>query len=207
LAQEGITGENVQQVGDVMFDAALYYAARAEQRSRVLQTLRLTPRSYVLATVHRAENTDDSVRMAGIIRGFAHSPLPVVWPLHPRTRARIASGGLTLPVTVCPIDPLGYLDMIQLERHAALIATDSGGVQKEAYFHGVPCITLRNETEWVELLEIGANRLVGADTEAIGTGLSVEIEKSRVEVGHARARSPYGDGDAGIKMVKKLAVG
>ena len=172
LHNEGISGAKVQQVGDVMYDAALYYAEQAEQRSQILESLGLETRGYVLATIHRAGNTDDPLRMGNILAGLSASSRPIVWPMHPRTRQRTAEFGLLLPARVRTIDPIGYLDMVQLERHAALIATDSGGVQKEAYFHRVPCITLREETEWVELTEAGVNRLVGTDPAAIQQGLS-----------------------------------
>lgn len=161
LANEGITGERVQQVGDVMYDAAIYYGKRAEQRSSILVDLRLTPKGYILATIHRAENTDDPHRLGEILNGLASAELPVVWPLHPRTKNRLNKFGLRLPANFRAIDPVGYLDMVMLEKHAYLIATDSGGVQKEAYFYQVPCITLRDETEWVETVESGWNKLVG----------------------------------------------
>jgi len=200
LTHEGMAGEKVQQVGDVMYDAALYYGERAEQRSRILDTLGLVANRYILVTLHRAENTDDPERMRNILAGFAESPQPIVWPLHPRTRKRLADFGLTLPDTVQVIDPVGYLDMVMLEKHAALIATDSGGVQKEAYFHRVPCLTLREETEWVELVEAGANRLVGTAPAAIGEGLA--------QAG-ATGRNPtaglYGMGDAGVRIGEILS--
>lgn len=171
LAREGLTGSKVQQVGDVMYDAALFYGAWADRHSRILAQLGLSSRGYILVTLHRAENADDADRMRGILAGFAVSPKPILWPVHPRTRKRLQEFGLTLPATIRPIDPVGYLDMVMLEQHAALIATDSGGVQKEAYFHQVPCLTLREETEWVETLDNGWNRLVGADTEQLASAL------------------------------------
>lgn len=200
LSSEGIRGDQVQQVGDVMYDAARYYGARAEQRSRIIETLGLTPQGYILATIHRAENTDDPVRMSDILAGLAGSPLPIVWPLHPRTRQRLADFGLALPEIIRPINPVGYLDMVRLERHAARIATDSGGVQKEAYFHRVPCLTLRDETEWVELIEAGANRLVGTDPEAIQQGL-------REPPGECQQKGLYGNGDAGQRIGMHLSAG
>jgi UDP-GlcNAc3NAcA epimerase len=159
LAAEGIAGDTVWQVGDVMYDAALFYGAKAEATSDVLTKLGLTSKSYVLATTHRAENTDDRQRLAAIFESFAALKQLVVLPLHPRTRASVASYGFAIPANVQVIDPVGYLDMVMLEKHAALIATDSGGVQKEAFFFQVPCVTLRDETEWVELVEAGWNRL------------------------------------------------
>lgn len=198
LAAEGVLGSSVHNVGDVMYDAALYYGEKAEQSSRILEQLALTPKSYVLATLHRQENVDDRIRLASILQGFAASKLPIVMPLHPRTRKRLHEFGLSLPTSVKVIDPLGYLDMVKLEKHAALIATDSGGVQKEAYFHNVPCITLRDETEWVELVELGANRLVGADAEKITASLSDSLNSGNFQ------ETIYGQGDAGSRIVASL---
>ncbi len=191
LANEGISGEKVQQVGDVMYDAALYYGQRAEQRSRILAALGLESKRYILTTLHRAENTDDSGRMRHILAGFAESLQPIVWPLHPRTRKRLAEFDLVVPDNVRVIDPVGYLDMVMLEKHAVLIATDSGGVQKEAYFHRVPCITLREETEWVELVEAGANRLVDPTTKVTLDASACDFDRL---YGH---HGIYGDGTAG----------
>jgi UDP-GlcNAc3NAcA epimerase len=199
LQKEGITGDSVALVGDVMLDAALFYGARADAASGVLSRLGLAPQSYVLATIHRQENTDDCARLSAILKGFGASPLPIVLPLHPRTRKRIADFGLEIPSTVRIIDPVGYLDMVMLERHARLITTDSGGVQKEAFFHRVPCLTLREETEWVELVACGANRLVRIEAAAIAEAL-------RTEWGFpAEAGSLYGHGVSGEAIVAALA--
>lgn len=198
LAAEGITGLSVLNVGDVMYDAALYYGDKAEQTSQIVNQLELSSNGYVLATLHRQENVDDRTRLASILQGFATSDKPIVMPLHPRTRKRLQEFGFSLPASVNVIDPVGYLDMVMLEKHAALIATDSGGVQKEAYFHKVPCITLRDETEWVELVECGANRLVGADAQRISMSLT--------EIGSSKnfEKLLYGQGDAGAKIVSEM---
>ena len=181
-----------------MMDAALYYGERAEQRSRILATLGLESKRYILATLHRQENTDDCARLRDILAGFAKSPKPIIWPLHPRTRKRLADFGLTLPDPVRAIEPVGYLDMVMLEKHAALIATDSGGVQKEAYFHQVSCLTLREETEWVELVEIGANKIVGTLSDAISNGLA------RVRWQALEQQNLYGVGKAGKRIGNNL---
>lgn len=160
LAAEGIPDARVHLVGDVMYDAALFYGEKAEATSHILQDLNLQRAEYVLATVHRAENTDDRERLSAIMEGFAESGRTIILPLHPRTKSRIAGFNIAVADNIRLIDPVGYLDMVMLEKNAALIATDSGGVQKEALFHGVPCVTLRDETEWVELVEAGWNRLV-----------------------------------------------
>jgi UDP-GlcNAc3NAcA epimerase len=168
LANEGIAGECVQQVGDVMYDAAIYYGKLADGRSSILTEHHLKTKEYILATIHRAENTNNPNRLGEILKGLGSSDLPVVIPLHPRTKNRLIDYGLLLPSNFRPIDPVGYLDMAMLEKHAYLIATDSGGVQKEAYFYQVPCITLRDETEWIETLVSGWNRLAGASAYSIG---------------------------------------
>jgi UDP-GlcNAc3NAcA epimerase len=159
LSKEGIT-EGVHHVGDVMHDALLHAMDRARQSSRILDVLGLLPSSFVLATVHRAENTDDPARLASVIEALKREAAgrPVVLPLHPRTRAALArtdiqTGALRI------IDPVGYIDMARLLDGCVIVMTDSGGLQKEAYFARRPCITLRDETEWVETISHGWNRL------------------------------------------------
>jgi UDP-GlcNAc3NAcA epimerase len=158
LAAEGIT-RGVHAVGDVMYDVTLAMAKRAEERSRILESLRLEPKSYAVSTIHRAENTDDPQRFDRIVAWLeaAARGVTVVMPLHPRTRKLVAERGT--PAGVRVIDPLGYLDMTRLVHNATAVFTDSGGLQKEAYFHRVPCVTLRDETEWLETIEAGWNRL------------------------------------------------
>jgi UDP-GlcNAc3NAcA epimerase len=159
LAAEGIR-VGVHPVGDVMYDVTLAMLRRAEEKSRVLETLALAPRSYAVATIHRAENTDDAARFARVMDWLedAARVQPIVMPLHPRTRKLMAERHV-FPAGVRTIEPLGYLDMTWLAHHAVAIFTDSGGLQKEAYFHRVPCVTLREETEWVETIDAGWNRL------------------------------------------------
>lgn len=159
LVKEGISMVKCHLIGDVMFDAAIFYGKKADQKSEILEIHDLTSRKYILTTIHRAENTDDKEILSSILKSLESAKLPIVWPIHPRTTRRIEEFGLDVPVNVVMIDPVGYLDMVMLERHAKLIATDSGGVQKEAFFHGVPCLTLRTETEWTELVEGGVNRI------------------------------------------------
>lgn len=163
LRREGFAGERVLNVGDVMYEAVVHYGRLADERSTVLSALGLSGADYVLATLHRAENTDSPERLAVALQalnGLAER-LPVVLPLHPRTRRAIELAALSDQVLqLVLIEPVGYLDMLALERGAKLVVTDSGGVQKEAFFHGVPCVTLRTETEWVELVERGFNRLI-----------------------------------------------
>jgi UDP-GlcNAc3NAcA epimerase len=156
-------------VGDVMYDSVLHNAALAKKRSDILRRFGLKAGDYALVTVHRAENTDDPERLGSIFKalGFiAREGLKVVAPLHPRTRKKLGASGLVLDdLDVC--EPVSYLDMLMLEMNAKVIVTDSGGVQKDAYWFGVPCVTARDETEWVETVESGLNRVVGCDGDAI----------------------------------------
>jgi UDP-GlcNAc3NAcA epimerase len=165
LAREGLT-DGVFATGDVMYDAALAAAARAEATSKILDTLGLAPKGYTVATVHRAENTDDEERFLQVIARLEREARdrPLVLVAHPRTRQRLRERNVALE-GVRAIEPLGYLDMAWLVRHATGVLTDSGGLQKEAYFHRVPCVTLRDETEWVETIEAGWNRLWNDETE------------------------------------------
>jgi UDP-GlcNAc3NAcA epimerase len=159
LAAEGITA-GVLQVGDVMYDATLDARERAAETSTIRQRLGLRDGAYQVATVHRAENTDSAQALGKVLTVLkdAAQTLPVVLPLHPRTRQAAARFGLTFDgLTLC--DPLGYLDMAWLVAGSTAVMTDSGGLQKEAYFHRRPCLTLRSETEWVETVEAGWNRL------------------------------------------------
>jgi UDP-GlcNAc3NAcA epimerase len=147
LNNEGIDSNKIKQVGDVMYDAAIYYGKKVEQNNTLLQELKIESKKYALVTLHRAENVDDKNRLSSILKGLSHYNNTIIWPLHPRTKKMLESFGIAIPQNISIIDPVGYLDMILLEKNAELIATDSGGVQKEAYFHKVPCITLRDQTE------------------------------------------------------------
>lgn len=159
LASEGVT-DGVVHVGDVMFDATLFAGAKARERSTILADMGLKDTPFALATVHRAENTDDLDRLKAVVAYLKKTveDMPVVLPLHPRTRGALERTGIS-PTGVTLIDPVGYLDMHQLLSEASLVLTDSGGLQKEAYFHRTPCVTLRDETEWVETVDNGWNRL------------------------------------------------
>ncbi len=198
LRKEGL-GERAVRTGDVMLDASLEYRQLAESRGGALaETWR--PGEFALATVHRAENTDDPARLREIVAALdliARKICPVVWPIHPRTRSRLATQGIDVPTVKC-IEPASYLDMLLLESRAKFILTDSGGVQKEAYFLKVPCITLRDETEWVETLANGCNVLTGADYDRIhGAALgTTEAGPWKVD---------YGDGDTGSIILSSIA--
>jgi UDP-GlcNAc3NAcA epimerase len=192
LAKEGVT-KGIHVVGDVMADALQHFIRLAPQKTTILTDLDLKPGQYALATVHRAANTDDPTRLKAILKAFDELNLPVVFPVHPRTRKVIHDLGLTVNRNVNMIEPVGYLAMLQLEANAGCILTDSGGVQKEAYWAGVRCITLRDETEWVETVELGWNRLVGADSAAIVDAVQNWYPSSE--------RAPvYGDGKSAEKI-------
>jgi UDP-GlcNAc3NAcA epimerase len=205
LRKEGTPQAHVAQTGDVMYDVALNFADKVSADGRLLSQLRLKPHHYILATIHRAENTDSRERLSLIVdylRAVSTTILPIIWPLHPRTRGSLEDAGLLEAVqnSVTLVPPTGYLDMVQLEKYSALIMTDSGGVQKEAFFYEVPCITLRDRTEWTELVDSGWNHLVpplsGNDIiDAVRCALSNKPERT----------SPYGDGDAARKIVSILA--
>ena len=206
LIIEGLGDRHVRRVGDVMYDAVIHARGLAASRATDLLPPGLPMDRYILATIHRAENTDSPERLGNILAGLTavSETCPVILPLHPRTRAamnelpagvRHRAGGMHL------IDPVGYLAMQRLEAGARLIVTDSGGVQKEAYWHGVPCVTLRGETEWTELVEVGWNQLAPPT--------SAPVVRSAVEGALGRARGPrpdlYGDGTAGERIADELA--
>ena len=196
LAVEGIAA-GVHNTGDVMLDAVLHYASVAEERSTILDELALEPRSYLLATIHRPRNTDRTENLRAILEAFSQVGETVIFPVHPRTSKVMRAEELSVSASVRLIEPVGYLDMLQLERSARLIVTDSGGVQKEAYFLAVPCVTLRQETEWVETVEAGWNMLVKADKERI-------LESVRGFSAPATHPEVFGDGHAAEKIVHLL---
>jgi UDP-N-acetylglucosamine 2-epimerase len=194
LAAEGIT-QGVHQVGDVMAEAVAWGAERARAQSQVLQTHALDDGGYLLVTVHRAENTDQPDRLAAILDALDALPHEVVFPVHPRTRKALQAlnGSVRLRPGLRLIEPVGYLDMLRLTQSAQAVLTDSGGVQKEAYWLARPCITLRDSTEWVETVEAGWNRLVGADTQRIVTAVrELDVPRHRPRL--------YGEGDASRRI-------
>jgi UDP-GlcNAc3NAcA epimerase len=198
LKREGVD-RGVHLVGDVMYDVTLHYREVARERHD-LARWGLTDKGYALCTVHRAENTNDPARLSGILGALKDiaKEVPVVLPLHPRTRQIIeASGSAGGLEGINVLEPLPFLEMLRLEMSAKAILTDSGGVQKEAYFHRVPCITLRDETEWVETVEMGWNVLTGADGDAIARAW-VELSAGN------DADDAYGDGDAAGKTLSAL---
>jgi UDP-GlcNAc3NAcA epimerase len=202
LHREGLKS-GVHDVGDVMYDVALFYRDKAQTQSRVLESLQLDAKGFALATCHRAENTDDRGRLLQILTALAETAksMPVVLPLHPRTRKLVQTFGLESYLSLLRVtEPLPFLDMVALEQAAALILTDSGGVQKEAFFYGVPCITMRDETEWVETVEAGWNRLTGASAERVADA----FRDYRAKPPAPATTSPYGTGDASSKILQHL---
>jgi UDP-N-acetylglucosamine 2-epimerase len=195
LGREGL-GERSELVGDVMVEAFRWALPLAD---RHLPDAARGLAGYVLVTLHRAENVDDPQRLAALV-GLLEIDRPVIFPVHPRTRAALAGSGLELPPNVRAIDPVGYLAMVALESRAAAIATDSGGVQKEAYLAGVPCITLRTETEWVETVAAGWNRVVGSEPGALRMALE---DASFMDRSRARPEL-FGDGEAARRIVAAL---
>ncbi len=196
LEAEGITA-GVKKVGDVMYDASLFYRDTARNHSRILDEFGLVEKEFILATIHRAENTDNEPKLARIVAGLAEisEKTPVVLPMHPRTSKMLEQFGLKSSmgkITVIP--PVSYLDMIRLEQTSRLIVTDSGGVQKEAYFFRVPCVTVRDRTEWIETIDSGWNSLTSPEgiIGAVEVALQSNID-SPTEL--------YGDGAAAGKIV------
>lgn len=198
LELERIT-KGVHLVGDVMYDSLLFNARLAEKQTSIMEKLNLTSKSYALATVHRPENTDNPDKLKNILRAFqkiSDSGLPVILPLHPRTATIMKTQGVALK-NVRLLEAVPYLDMLLFEKNASVILTDSGGVQKEAYWFNVPCITMREETEWVETLEAGCNALVGSDPRQIVTAVE-DAQMPNIP------RDAYGDGHAAEHIVGLL---
>jgi UDP-GlcNAc3NAcA epimerase len=197
LSNENIT-KNVYNVGDVMYDAVLYNRKLAQSSSEVLDKYNLKEKDYYLITVHRAENTDNLENITNILKSFSSIEGKKVWPIHPRTKGKIEQLGLNLEEIpgLQVIEPVGYLDMLKLESNAKKILTDSGGVQKEAYFMEVPCVTLREQTEWVETLEGEANILVGTEVGETLQAVNKEVTP--------QYKLLFGDGKASEKIVSLI---
>ena len=206
LKKEGISEGRCYLVGDVMYDAAIFYGQKADQVSNILNRIGLKHKNYLLATIHRAENTDNMDRLEAITSRILEvaEEMMVVWPLHPRTKAALINDSIYQRIkaqeSLIEIDPVGYLDMIMLEKNARLIATDSGGVQKEAYFYKVPCLVFRNETEWIELVQAGWVKTIMPDDLNI-TLINEFIGKNNFMKNNQQTRF-YGKGEASIRIVE-----
>jgi UDP-GlcNAc3NAcA epimerase len=204
LSREGVT-RGVENVGDVMYDGMIHYRAMANERA--LEAVGVQRKAYVLATVHRAENTDDPARLSAVMESLGEAAERfgrVVLALHPRTRGRLIEQSIAVPHGVHVIEPAPYLEMIALLADARAVMTDSGGVQKEAFFLEIPCITLRDETEWLETVESDANRLAGADPRRASSALDALAEGRWKPDFSAR---PYGSGKAAEAIVASLLKG
>ncbi|MFZ2491226.1 MAG: UDP-N-acetylglucosamine 2-epimerase (non-hydrolyzing) [Thermoanaerobaculia bacterium] len=201
LKREGFEaiGPSIHKTGDVMQDAALYYSQRSAARSTIVSRLGLRSGAYALCTIHRAENTDHEKSLTEIVEALnaIAQSITVVLPLHPRTRKLLS--GLTATLQFDPIEPVGYFDMLELLKNSGIVLTDSGGVQKEAFFFSKPCVTLRRETEWLELLEAGVNVLAGADRDLI-------VQSFRTMLDRRPVFDPalYGSGGASRRIVEAL---
>lgn len=195
LLNEGIDENKIFIVGDIMYDVALFYK---EKMIKPIWFDSLELKEFMLCTIHRAENTDDISKLSNILKGLELSGKNIVLPLHPRTVNKIKEYGLTLAENIKVVDPVGYLEMVWLEANSKLIVTDSGGVQKEAYFHDKLCVTLREETEWVELVEIGYNKLVGSATDLISLALT--------DVNHTTIvnKKIYGSGNSAQNIISVI---
>jgi UDP-N-acetylglucosamine 2-epimerase (non-hydrolysing)/UDP-GlcNAc3NAcA epimerase len=201
LAREGIEGPGVRLVGDAMADVVLAMAPRARERSAALADHGVEAGGYVLVTAHRAGNVDDRERLAALVELVLALPRPVVFPVHPRTRARLDAAGLAGRLESADglhaTPPLGYLDLLALAQSARAVVTDSGGLQKEAYLLGVSCVTLRDRTEWVETVDAGWNALVDLDRDAALAALERDPPAERPEL--------YGGGRAGERIVEAVS--
>lgn len=202
LVNEGITPDKIRQCGDVMFDSAVYYGELANRRGLSPDTFGVKDKGYVLATIHRQENTDHVEKLHNILLALNEvaKELPVVFPIHPRTENAINAANLHhLLKNIITIEPTGFLEMIVLERGAVVVTTDSGGVQKEAFFHSVPCVTIREETEWPELVSAGWNTLAPPESsDAVQRAILSAIGTSGV------ACSPYGNGAASSTIAEVI---
>ena len=205
LYREGIAGKDdprkrtAAMVGDVMYDALLQSLDIAERYAETtLAQYGIESGGYYLLTLHRAENTNSAEKLRGILEAAGSLDLPVLFPVHPRTRNVISTEGIPITGKLIDASPLGYLEMLAMEKHARKILTDSGGVQKEAFYLGVPCVTLRDGTEWPETVALGANRIAGTDREAIRAAVLESHENGWRNAG------PYGDGKAAERIVSEL---
>ncbi|MCD2502377.1 UDP-N-acetylglucosamine 2-epimerase (non-hydrolyzing) [Clostridium sp. NSJ-145] len=193
LKNEGII-DNVYNIGDVMYDAVLMFKELAKEKEYLLEELGVNKNEYILTTIHRAENTNNIERLKNMIQALNECGENVILPLHPRTKKFIEDYGLNFNDNIKVIEPIGYLEMLMLESNSKKIVTDSGGVQKEAYFMGKPCITMRDETEWVETVKLGWNKIVGTDKNEIINSIKTFNPTTKQE-------KIFGDGNASEKIV------
>jgi len=202
LERESVIGE-IHLTGDTMYDVFLKFKDKAD-RSDILERLELSNKEYGLLTLHRAENVDDPTRLKSILEGVGKANMEIIFPIHPRTANRLKEYNISLEHNkIRIIDPLGYIEMLKLLKHAKLVLTDSGGLQKEAFWSQTPCITLRDSTEWVETVEAGVNQIVGADSEKIAKAIRA-VEEKYESIKEKFTANPFGDGYAAIRIVKAI---
>ena len=197
LIKEGIKKEKIINVGDVMFDAFKYYYDIADKKSKIIKDLGILKNEYILTTIHRQENTDSELNIRNIFKGLSQSPFNIILPLHPRTKNKLDNLKINIPKKIKMIDPVGYLDMSALIKNAYKIVTDSGGLQKESYFYQKDCITVRNQTEWIETIESGYNTLVGPNEKNITRAIN-STKKSK------KSKNFFGNGNASQLIVENL---
>jgi UDP-N-acetylglucosamine 2-epimerase len=202
LEKESVIGE-IYLTGDTMYDVFLRFKDEVD-RSDILEKLELSDEEYGLLTLHRAENVDYPTRLRSILKGIGEAKMKVVFPIHPRTANRLKESNISLEhSSIRIIDPLGYIETLRLLKHAKLVLTDSGGLQKEAFWSKTPCITLRDSTEWTETVEAGVNQIVGADAEKIAQAIRA-VEEKYDEIRERFKGKPFGDGNAAKKIVEIL---
>jgi len=201
LLNEGIIN-GVHIVGDIMYDSILIHGPRARENSKILDKLKIKDEKYYLATIHRAENTDNESRLRSIFESFSKIDAFVFMPLHPRTKKLMSKYSLNPANNIKVIDPVGYLDMLQLMQQSSAVLTDSGGIQKETYYLKVPCVTIRSETEWTETVDVGWNQIVDIDPVKI-----LEAVNDADKVKEKNHPNLYGEGDTANKIVDVLISG
>jgi len=202
LLEESVTGE-VYQTGDTMYDVFVNFSEKAE-KSEVINNLDLTNHEYAILTTHRAENVDDPVKLKSMLQVIQTSQMQVVFPIHPRTKERLKENGISLDCTnIRTINPVGYIEMLALLKHAKIVVTDSGGLQKEAFWSKTPCITIRDRTEWTETIELGVNFITGVDPSKIIQAFK-QIQENYGELKKRFKTNPFGDGKASEKIVRIL---
>lgn len=199
LSREGIQGGKVVNAGDVMLDVALRFSSLSKERSLVLDRLGLHPLGYQVLTLHRKENVDNPIILQRVLNAIGDAVQPTVFLVHPRTLKMLSEFRIQVPTNIRLTNPVGYLDMLRLVQDCRLVLTDSGGLQKEAYFLGRPCITLRDETEWIELVEAGVNRLAGTDPDRIASAIDDMTSVCDMPSGI------YGNGSAAEIIARDLA--
>jgi UDP-GlcNAc3NAcA epimerase len=200
LERESVTGE-IHLTGDTMYDIFLKFKDKADN-SDILERLELSDKEYGLLTLHRAENVDDPIRLGSILKGIQKAKTEIIFPIHPRTANRLGEFNIPLNQSnIKPIEPIGYIDMLKLLKHAKLVLTDSGGLQKEAFWSQTPCVTLRDSTEWVETVAAGVNQVTGVDPEKIMQAIR-NVEETYKFLKKMFTTNPFGDGHAAKRIIR-----